>query len=195
MTISAPTDATPQAYHGLSKFQHWLMAAIWIAAWGIGFVAVHLRDQLNGHHQLTFLHKAIASTVLFLTALRIVWRLTHPVPSLPASMSPALQRAAHLGHYLLYAVALLALPLSGWIWSSVAGKPIMMMGLFVLPPLTAAAPEYYDTAKMVHQWLAWLIGLVVLGHIGAALKHHLIDRDGVLDSMLPGFMARLVRRK
>jgi cytochrome b561 len=178
------------AYNQISKFQHWLMAAIWIGAWLIGFAAVHMRDEWNGHHQLTFLHKAIASTVLFLTALRIVWRLTHPVPALPASMSPAMQRAAHIGHYALYAVALIALPLSGWLWSSVAGKPIMMLGLFVLPPLTAAAPEYYDIARMVHQLLAWSFGVVVLGHAGAALKHHAIDRDGVLKSMLPNFLQR-----
>jgi cytochrome b561 len=189
--ISPPTTGTTAGtYHGLSKFQHWLMAAVWIAAWLIGFVAVHLRDQFNSHHQLTFLHKAIASTVLFLTAVRIIWRLTHPVPALPANMSPTMQKAAHLGHYALYVIGLIALPLSGWLWSSVAGKPIMMLGLFVLPPLTAAAPEYYDIAKMVHQWLAWIVGLVVLGHIGAAFKHHFIDKDGVFDSMLPNFLRR-----
>jgi len=188
MTRFQAPDA--HAYNPVSKFQHWLMAGIWIAAWLIGFAAVHLREELNGHHQLTFLHKAIASTVLFLTALRIVWRLTHPVPALPDSMSPLMQKAAHLGHYALYAVALFALPLSGWIWSSVAGKPIMMMGLFVLPPLTAAAPEYYDTAKLVHQLLAWSFGIVVLGHAGAALKHHFVDKDGVLKSMLPSWLQR-----
>jgi cytochrome b561 len=178
------------SYNPLSKFQHWLMAVIWIAAWVIGFLAVHLRDELNGHHQLTFLHKAIASTIFFLTALRIVWRLANPVPALPASMSPAMQKAAHLGHYALYAVALIALPLSGWMWSSVAGKPIMMMGLFVLPPLTDAAPEYYEIAKTMHQLLAWSFGLVVLGHAGVAFKHHFVDRDGVLKSMLPNFLQR-----
>jgi cytochrome b561 len=180
----------PLGYHPVAQFQHWLMALIWIAAWLIGFVAVHFRDEFNGHHQLTFLHKAIASTVLFLTALRLGWRLARPAPALPSSMSPMMQRAAHLGHYALYAVALIALPLSGWIWSSVAGKPIMMLGLVLLPPLTAAAPEYYDTAKLVHQLLAWSFGLVVLGHAGAALKHHFIDRDGVLNSMLPKWARR-----
>ncbi|OUL90004.1 cytochrome B [Paraburkholderia hospita] len=166
------------------------MTLIWIAAWIIGFIAVHFRDELNGHHQLTILHKALASTVIFLTALRIVWRLTHSVPPLPASMSPAMQRLAHLGHYALYAIALIALPLSGWIWSSVADKPIMMLGLVHLPALVAPAPKYYGLAKTVHQFLAWSIGLVVLAHAGAALKHHLVDKDGVLTSMLPGRVPR-----
>lgn len=188
--MSKSTPVAAPAYHPISKFQHWLMAGIWIAAWLIGFVAVHLRDSVNAEHQLTILHKAIASTVLFLTALRLVWRLTHPAPALPSSMSPAMQRMAHLGHLGLYAVALIALPLSGWMWSSVADKPIMMLGLVQLPPLVAPAPEYYGLAKLVHQWLSWTFGLVVLGHAAAALKHHFVDRDGVMASMLPGFMQR-----
>jgi cytochrome b561 len=183
-------SAIAHSYNPVSKFQHWLMALIWVSAWIIGFIGVHFRDELNAHHELTFLHKAISSTVIFLTALRIVWLLTHPVPSLPASMSPAMQRAAHLAHYALYAVALIALPLSGWMWSSVADKPIMMLGLFHLPPLVAPAPEYYDLAKLVHRFLAWSFGLVVLGHAGAALKHHLVDKDGVLNSMLPNRIQR-----
>ncbi|SDG59040.1 MULTISPECIES: cytochrome b [unclassified Duganella] len=176
---------TVSSYHPAAKFQHWLMAAIWIGAWVIGFIAVHFRDELNPHHQLTFLHKAIASTVLFLTAVRIAWRITNPVPALPATMSPAMQRAAHFGHYALYAFALIALPLSGWMWSSVADKPIMVLGLVQLPPLVGPAPQYYDLAKLVHQLLAWSLGMMVLGHAAAALKHHLVDKDGVLLSMLP----------
>ncbi|NNG21981.1 cytochrome b [Telluria aromaticivorans] len=178
-----PTAA--HGYHPLSKLQHWVMALIWIAAWIIGFIAVHFRDALNAHHELTILHKALASTVIFLTVFRIVWRWRHPAPALPASMSPALRRAAHQAHIALYALALVALPLSGWMWSSVADKPIMMLGLVKLPPLVAPAPEYYGLAKMVHQWLSWSIGLLVLGHAAAALKHHFHDRDGVLTSMLP----------
>ncbi|RYG89245.1 MAG: cytochrome b [Alphaproteobacteria bacterium] len=174
-----------QGYHPLSKFQHWLMALVWIAAWIIGFIAVHFRDVLNAHHELTKVHKALASTVIFLTVLRIVWRWTHPAPSLPSSMSPGMQKAAHAAHLALYALALLALPLSGWMWSSVADKPIMLLWLFKLPPLVAPAPEYYDLAKMVHQWLSWSVGLLVVGHASAALKHHLYDKDGVLRSMLP----------
>jgi FMN-dependent NADH-azoreductase len=153
-----------------------------------------LRDELNAHHQLTFLHKAIASTVLFLTALRIVWRITHPTPPLPATMSPAMQKAAHLGHYALYAIALIALPLSGWMWSSVADKPVMMLGFIHLPMLVAPAPEYYDTAKLIHRSIAWSFGLVVLGHIAAALKHHFVDKDDVLQSMLPAWLARKSNR-
>ena len=177
------TDTT--SYHPFSKLLHWVTAAFWIAAWPIGFIAVHFRDEFNPDHGLTILHKAIASIIIFLTLLRIVWRLTHRPPPLPATMSPAMQRAAHFGHIGLYALALVALPLSGWLWSSVADKPIMMLGLFQLPPLTEPMPEYYDLAKFVHQWLSWVVGIVVVGHIALAFKHHFVDRDTALAGMLP----------
>ena len=175
-------------YHPFSQLQHWLMAGIWISVWLFGFVAVHLRDQWNAHHELTFIHKAIGSTVLFLTALRIVWRLTHPTPPLPASMSPTMQRAAHFAHYALYAMALVALPLSGWMWSSSAGKQIMMLGLFELPPLFAPSDELRPWIGLVHRWLSWVFGAAVLGHAVVAFKHHFIDRDNVLKSMLPAWL-------
>lgn len=173
------------AYTPTAKALHWLMAAIWIAAWILGFCAVYLRDSLNPHHGLTITHKALASTLLFLIVLRVAWRLTHPAPALPDTMSPGMQRLAGFGHLALYAVALLALPVSGWLWSSVAGKPIMVPGLFTLPPLTAPAKEWYDSAKLLHVTLAWAMGAMVLGHVLVALKHHFVDRDGILRGMLP----------
>ena len=42
-----------------------------------------------------------------------------------------------------------------------------------------------EAIKRWHERLAWaLIALVAL-HVGAALKHHFIDRDGLLSRMRP----------
>ncbi|MGV7034797.1 cytochrome b [Methylobacterium symbioticum] len=180
-----------QSYTPTAKLLHWLMAAIWIAAWVLGAAAVYMREAWNPHHGLTITHKALASTLLFLIVVRVAWRLTHPAPALPAQMSAPMRRAAALGHLALYAAALLALPLSGWLWSSVAGKPILVLGLVQLPPLTAPAKDWYDLAKLAHVTLAWGTGALVLGHVLVALKHHVVDGDGVLRGMLPEARARL----
>ncbi len=105
-------------------------------------------------------------------------------------MSAMMQRAAHFGHLLLYALALTALPISGWVWSSIADKPIMVLGLIQLPPVTTPDPDAYDTAKWVHVTFAWSSVALVLGHIAMALKHHWFDKDHVLTSMLPNSKAR-----
>lgn len=172
-------------YTRTAQWLHWSMAAVWLTSWTLGFVATHWRTLLNPDHGLTVAHKSLASTLLVLTVVRVIWRLTHPAPPLPDQMTPVMQRAAHIGHGLLYALALIALPLSGWYWSSVANKSILLLGLVPIPPLVSANPELYATAKTLHLWAAWLCGALVSGHILAALKHHWFDRDTVLRSMLP----------
>lgn len=171
-------------YTATAKWLHWTMAAIWLSAWTLGFSAVHWHS-LNRDHQVTFWHKALASTLLFLIVLRVAWRLTHPAPALPGEMSPAMRRAARYGHLLLYAVALLALPVSGWLWSSVLGRPILVLGLFQLPPITGEHASLAAYVKVFHTYVAWACGLLVLGHGAIALKHHFVDRDEVLRGMLP----------
>lgn len=185
--------STPREYSAVAKLLHWTMAIIWLSAWIIGYVGVTWREEINQNHGWTLAHKALASTILFLVVMRILWRMTHRVPSLPATMSPFMQKTAHFAHYLLYAVALIGLPLSGWMWSSVAGYPIMVLWLFQLPPLTSPHPEYYDIMKQIHVTTAYAMGIMVSGHILIALKHAFIDKDSVMKSMLLGKKHRLAK--
>lgn len=177
--------ANNNSYTKTAKFVHWTMALIWILVWCMGMLAVYGREFFNPNYILTYWHKAIASTLLFLVVIRIIWRLTHTPPALPNSMSAMMQKAAKSGHLVLYLLALLALPISGWFWSSVHGSPIMVLGLFELPPLTTKNPDLYSTAKTIHFTLAFTCAAIVAGHILIALKHHFIDRDSVLASMMP----------
>lgn len=175
-----------KGYTPTAMLLHWGSAGIWLVAWCIGFVATHWRDEFNANHSLTFLHKALASTLIFLVVLRLFWRATHPAPALPDSMSTRMKQGAFVGHVLLYGVALIFLPLSGWYWSSVADKPIMLLGLTQLPALVAPDEDQYALAKVIHTYTAWFCGALVFGHVAAALKHHFVDRDEVLAGMLPG---------
>ena len=172
------------SYTPVAKGFHWLMAILWIGAWALGFISAHGAKVLNPDHVLTFLHKSVASTIVFLTLLRVIWRIGHRPPALPDSMSPLMRKLAHLGHLLLYAVALLALPMSGWFLSSVADKPILMAGFIHLPMLHGPDQSLVATARLVHNILAWSCGLLVAGHILVAFKHHLIDRDDILLRMI-----------
>lgn len=175
-----------KGYTATAMTLHWGSAAIWLVAWCIGFIATHWRDEFNPTHSLTFLHKALASTLIFLVVVRLLWRATHPAPALPDSMSVRMKLGAVVGHVLLYALALVFLPLSGWYWSSVADKPIMVLGLLQLPPLVAPDQDQYTLAKFVHTYTSWFCAALVAGHVGMALKHHFVDRDEVLSGMLPG---------
>lgn len=176
-------------YTSTIKLLHWTTALIWVPTWIVAFVAVHWRDAFNHEHQLTFLHKATASTILFLTLARMIARRRGGAPELPTEMSAFARRAAYVGHVAIYALALVALPLSGWFWSSVAGKPILVLGVVPLPPLVAPDKSLYDVAKWVHTYCAWAGGLLIAGHIAAALKHRFVDRDGIMRRMSFGARA------
>ena len=78
-----------------------------------------------------------------------------------------------------------AVPLMGWAYSSAAGFPIVVFGVLPLPDFVPASKELAEMLKPLHGLLAWaLAGLVGL-HVAAALKHHFIDKDGLLQRMLP----------
>lgn len=176
---------TQQSYTPTAKILHWLMAIIWVFVWIIGILAVYGRETFNPNHGLTALHKAIASTLLILIVIRIIWRLTHTPPALPDTMSQHAKIMAKLGHIFLYLFALLSMPISGWLVSSFAGRPVLVAGILELPPLAGPNPQYASIAMSCHIYLAWFCGLLVAGHILIALKHHFIDKDNVLISMAP----------
>ncbi|WP_208453084.1 cytochrome b [Burkholderia gladioli] len=182
-------DAGPAARYprGARRF-HWLMAAIIVTVWCIGFGSAHLRGDAPRGGTPLLVHKAIASTVLFLVAARIVYRIwrRRAYPALPASISPPMRRLAGGVHLLLYAGAMIATPLSGWIWSSVAGHPVPLLGIVNLPPLVPVDKASYDLWMWIHRAFAWSAGAVIALHVLAALKHHFVDRDGILLRMLPG---------
>jgi cytochrome b561 len=134
--------------------------------------------------ELVSYHKWIGVTVLALMCLRLVWRLAHRPPPLPTM--PAWQRRAAVGvHWALYAL-LLAIPVSGWLYSSAAGVPTVYLGLWQLPDLVAKDKALADLLRLAHVALNFALLALVVVHVAAALKHHFVDRDGLIVRMWPG---------
>ncbi|QIO06331.1 cytochrome b [Acinetobacter shaoyimingii] len=172
-------------YTRTAQWLHWIMAIIFIAAWVIGFYSGNfLSYDVDGSFkgQVITLHKNIATVILFLVVVRIFWRYTHPAPELPNTMSPAMKFAAHAGHLLLY-IMLIAMPVTGCLYSWSAGHPAPVLYLFEIPRLVQENPELVEIVKPLHVYLSWGVGLLIVGHAAAALKHHFIDKDNVLRSM------------
>jgi cytochrome b561 len=131
-------------------------------------------------------HTALGLSVLALMLVRLGWRLTHDMPSPPAT-SPGWQNAAARFVHLAFYVLLVALPVSGWLLTSVEGDPVSYFGLFPVPALPVPGGEASeDLIEETHEILGnVLLGLAAL-HVLAGLKHHFVDRDDVLRRMLPG---------
>ena len=187
MSSKSITTHAPARYTATAKLLHWILALALIAAIGMGLYMVSLSFSPQ-RLKLYNWHKWLGVSILLLSLLRLGWRLANKPPALPAAMQarmPAWQHKAHHGtHHALYALFFLV-PLLGWAYSSAAGFPIVFLGLVPLPDWVPVSPALAESIKPLHQWSAYaLAGLIVL-HIAAALKHQLIDRDGLLLRMLP----------
>ena len=162
---------------------HWLLALLILGSLGIGFYMTGL-SMSPTRLKLYNWHKWAGVTILALSAARLLWRLTHQPPADPPM--PAWQaQAAHAAHWALY-VLFFAVPLVGWAYSSAAGFPIVWFGVLPLPDFVSPDKALAEAIKPWHGRLAYLLAFVVLLHVAAALKHHFVDRDGLLLRMLPG---------
>lgn len=178
---TAPASAGG-AYTATAVALHWA-AALLIAcnvALGLSMVGLPFSPQKFRWYGW---HKWIGITVFLLAAARLVWRMLHPAPA-PVAMPVWQQRAASIVHGLLYAL-MLAIPVSGWIYSSSTGISVVYLGLFPLPDLVGKDKALAETLKAVHVTLNFALAALVFVHVGAAIKHHWVDRDGVLPRMLP----------
>lgn len=174
--------ALSERYSRTAIVLHWLLALLIVGNFTLGWYMHDLPFSM-ARLKLFNWHKWAGVTILALSAARLLWRLTHRPPAdLP--MPTWQQRAAHAAHGALY-ILFFAVPLSGWAYSSAAGFPIVLFGVLPLPDFVAADRAFSETIKPLHGALAFTLATVVLLHIGAALKHHFVDRDGLLLRMLP----------
>lgn len=163
---------------------HWLMAAGLIGTFSLG-VYMHELAFSPTKLQLYSWHKWAGVTLFGLALVRLAWRAGHRPPELPAAMPALMRRAAGLVHGALY-LLMLAIPLSGWLMSSAKGVTTVWFGVLPLPDLLAKDKELGDLLKEVHESLNLGLLALVIAHVGAALKHHFIDRDDILVRILPG---------
>jgi len=164
----------PTVFHPVARVLHWSMAILILA---MLFIGVSMVTDLSVRHPvLVSLHKCTGLALLVLVIARIIVRLSIPHPPLPQDL-PAVQRlAAGASHLLLYGL-MLAMPLLGWAMLSAGGYP---------RPLDLPAIAPYAVLRQAHGWAGYLLFATVLVHVGAALMHAWVRRDGVLRSMWPG---------
>jgi cytochrome b561 len=162
---------------------HWLLALAIVGSFCVGLYMTELPVSPQRLKLINW-HKWAGICILALSAFRLLWRLRHRPPA-DVPMPAWQQRASHAVHGLLY-VLFFAVPLAGWAYSSAAGFPVVVFGVLPLPDFVSPDKALAEAIKPLHKILAFTLAALVLVHVGAALKHHFIDRDGLLDRMRPG---------
>ncbi len=181
---SHPAAPTPDnSYTFTAIGLHWLIALTIIGSFALGF---YMADLPISPQKLKFYswHKWAGVTIFLFVVLRLGWRLAHRPPELPAGM-PAWQRSVAAATHVLLYLLMVAVPLSGWLMSSAKGFQTVWFGVLPLPDLLTKNAELGDLLQQMHKLLNYSMAALVFAHLGAALKHHFIDRDDILARMLP----------
>ncbi|MGC8535232.1 MAG: cytochrome b [Rhizomicrobium sp.] len=186
----APHDAQLR-YDSVAMTLHWLIAALVVLNIVLGLTMGDFPHQDPMRGAFLDLHKSVGLTVLAVSVLRVIWRLMNPFLPPPEGLAAPLRLAARATHLLFY-VLIIATPLAGWLLSSGAPKPLSWFGLFNWPKFWfyqgMAAPDRHHLAEnfaQVHVTLAWVMIVLIVLHVLAALYHQFIRRDGLLARMVP----------
>jgi cytochrome b561 len=179
------TDATAvPAYTITARILHWVTASLVLFMLPLGLVIANdwggpLQDQLYD------LHRSIGALIIPIILVRLAYRFAHPPAPLPDDIPAIQQLAANATHWALYAL-LIVQPFVGWIGTSAYRAPIVVFGLFELPPIWPEDRAFSDRVLFLHSLIGLAIAGLLAAHIGAALQHHFVRKDRILWRMITG---------
>lgn len=175
-----------RSYSPLQRTLHWITALLVLGMIPVGLYMTR-RGVWSNFDALTNTlyswHKLIGFTLLWIVVVRVIVRLMRGAPPPEPTLNAFQRIASEATHFGIY-VLLLVVPILGWYGVSAFGARTAALGM-TLPSIAA---ENQDLAKAVlayHGWAAIALGALVAMHIGAALMHKIILKDGVFARMWP----------
>lgn len=183
-----PLNNSKDTYGLVTKFFHWVTTFIIL---GVILVGLYMVSMPYGPEKLEMYawHKSFGLLVLWFVGLRIIWRIFSVKPDPHPDHALWERVLARIAHFLLY-IAMIGMPMSGWLMSSAGEYPVPFFGI-QMPDLMGKNPDMARLMAFIHEVLAYiLIGTIVL-HAMGALKHHFIDDDTTLIRMLAGPMRKI----
>jgi cytochrome b561 len=175
--------SSPARYDRIAVVLHWVVALLIIALIATGWYMVGIPKKTPDRGLFFNLHKSLGIVTAMFIVMLIVWRIRHVAPPFLAAMPRWERMAAKLNHRLFYGLMVLA-TLTGYLTSSFSGFGPKVFGI--------ALPHWgWDDALLrgnfatMHRVSALIFAVLIAIHIAGALKHLLVDKDGVFQRMLP----------
>ena len=173
----------PPRYSPLNQALHWVTALAMAAILPLAWVMTRAKDS-PFNEALYNWHKTLGMIVFLITAFRIVWRFVDRPPPYPPAIA-AWDRALAHAVYGLFFLALLWMPVTGFLTTTYDGYPTTLFNLIPTPQLLPESKSLADLFGELHGLGQWLIyGLIGL-HLVGVVFHVAWRRDGVLGRMLP----------
>ena len=186
----AVVTGRPDTYSAASKWAHWITAFCVLAAIPMGVVMDRLPEG-ELQNRLFDLHRSTGILVLSLAAIRVAARQMFGTPAPAATLTRFERVASTAAHHSLLAL-IFAMPLIGWASMSAYRADVPVFGLFTLPHILPQNEAVYKALSKTHQILGFLMAFIIAAHVGGALMHGVIKRDGVLNRMLPDVFGRML---
>ena len=171
-----------ESFGFVSKLNHWISATLFLGAFAIGLYIENgglTREAIGPYMQW---HKTFGVALLIYGFWRVGWRIAQGFPRGNTGMPRWQAQVAKLIHIGLLA-AILVMPVSGVLMTIAAGRDLSIWGVTLLAA-QGKIPWLDAVAGAVHGFAPPVILVLLTLHIGAALKHHFIDRDTTLRRML-----------
>ncbi|MEM9599679.1 MAG: cytochrome b [Pseudomonadota bacterium] len=188
--MAGRTDTT--RYTSVAMALHWVIALCIIGL--IIFGLLMTQEWMPNRFMIYQMHKSLGILVLILSVLRLIWRLMHKPPALPDAMPGWQKAASHVTHWAFYGL-MFVVPLLGWAMVSASTLPVPTVLFWLVPlpdmPGVSESDALADQFKALHEIGAKLFIALIILHVGAALKHQFVDRDGVLLRMMPKGLRRV----
>lgn len=177
-----PLRNTQFQYGSINKFLHWLIAFLVLFMLCLGYIMGYIKNEVV-FGEVINIHKLTGLSILALMIMRALWVLSNPRPKLPENM-PVWQNYAARGLHFLFYIALIAMPIVGWIMSVAAGHTPKLFSWEITLPIQQNK-SIADLFETIHNTLAIIIIIMITMHVSAAFYHLLYRKDNVLQRMLP----------
>jgi len=169
--------------YGLTaKVLHWLLALLIIALLGIGWWMVDLSYYDPWYHDALSLHKSLGMIVIFIVIFKILWSMLRRPPEPQADLSRFEHYASRFVHSLLR-LAMLLIPVTGYLVSTSEGAEIDVFSWFSFPVLLQINERARDIAIDIHYYFAYTAVALIAIHAAAAIKHQFVDHKDTLKRM------------
>ncbi|CAH2404237.1 cytochrome b [Mesorhizobium escarrei] len=172
------------AYSSTQKALHWLLFILVLGLYGLTYGEALFERGDPNRTTIWWLHISFGLLLAGLVVWRVLLRFRKGAPPLPTSMTSMERTLAKVGHLALYTL-LIAIPILGILLTWLRGDPLSFFDLFTIP---APFQQDKDTARTIQELHGLCAnGILILAgiHSLAALWHHFIRKDDILERMLP----------
>ena len=172
----------------ITRILHWVFACFVLVMLGIGFYMANTEYSFNLYQR----HKSLGIIFTAIIGVRIYWRFRHPWKSSPIGSKHEML-ARDVAHNVLI-VLLFVMPVMGLLSSGFSGHGLHLFDSIEIVPdnidlegnVLPFNADIYEIAKLLHKVFGYIFATLITLHIVAVLKHHFINKDGILIKMLKG---------